>query len=464
MNSNWLPEIVKRSESGPYMKESDFDMAIARKVPKLVQEYGLKYDPNVLVPSDDDMANRLYQAGMDLFLEMGAYNMSTQRRVLFTQDEVEEAVALAPKNFTVGTGKDAKLMRHRGVESDIPCIIHSGPTGTPCSEKFHPFILESCTQEPLIDCLGAGSVSTYMGEKIIPGTPTEILGVQRDAVVAREATRKAGRPGMHINDVASPLTCAGKISTINPDWGMRPTDGLLVSQMVELKTDYDQLSRATRMKTVGMHIVDLMTPLVGGLGGGPQGTAIVTIACHLLGVMCYAASYHIYGHMHLLKSTDTDRMGLWVYSIGGQALALNSPILSINAIYTQAGLGTEEVLWEIAAASVASTVSGIHQGGVGATGGSTEDHTSGLENRFNARVSHSSLGMSRDDANGYVLAFLEHYEESHKNPPPGKPFSQIYTLDPLEPTDEWLDIYNRVSDAIVHIGLDIHNGWKKALR
>jgi methylamine---corrinoid protein Co-methyltransferase len=464
VNSNWLPEIVRRSESGPYMKEADFDMAIARKVPELVQKYGLEYDPNVLVPSDDDMANRLYQAGLELFLEMGAYNMSTQRRVMFSRDEVEHTVALAPKNFTVGTGKDARVMRHRGVESDIPCIIHSGPTGTPCSEKYHPYILESCAQEPLVDCLGSGSLSTYMGDKTIPGTPLEILGVQRDAVVAREAVRKAGRPGMHINDVASPLTCAGKISTINPEWGMRSTDGLLVSQMVELKTDYDQLSRAARMKSVGMHIVDLMTPLVGGLGGGPQGTAIVTVACHLLGVMCYSASYHIYGHMHLLNSTDTDRMGLWIYAIGGQALALNSPILSINAIYTQAGLGTEEVLWEIAAASVASTVSGIHQGGVGATGGSTEDHTSGLENRFNAQVSHSSLGMSRADANGYVLEFLSHYEETHKNPPPGKPFSQLYNLEPLEPTEEWLELYNRVSDAIVDIGLDIRNGWKQARR
>ncbi len=462
MNSNWLPEIVKRSESGPFMKEADFDMAIARSVPELIQEYGLSYDPEVLVPSDDDMATRLYQAGMDLFLEMGAYNMSTQRRVLFTRDEVEETVALAPKDFTVGTGKDALVMRKRGIESEIPCLIHSGPTGTPCSEQFHPFILESCAQEPLVDCLGGGSVSTYMGEMIIPGTPLEILGVQRDAAVAREATRKAGRPGMHINDVASPLTCAGKISTINPEWGMRPTDGLLVSQMVELKTDYDQLSRAARMRTVGMHIVDLMTPLVGGLGGGPQGTAIVTIACHLLGVMCYSAAYHVYGHMHLLESTDTDRMGLWVYSIGGQALALNSPIQSVNAIYTQAGLGTEEVLWEIAAASVASTVSGLHQGGVGATGGSKEDHTSGLENRFNAQVSHSSLGMTRQEANGYVLEFLQHYEESHKNPPAGKSFSQIYKLDPLEPTEEWLDIYNKVNDAIVGIGLDIRNKWKQA--
>lgn len=461
MHSNWLPEIVKRSETGPFIKESDFDLALAKRVPDLIKKYGLKYDPKVLVPSDDDMASRLYQAGMDLFLEMGAYNMSVQRRILFTRDEVEEAVALVPKSFTLGAGKDAVVMRYRGIESNIPCVIQSGPTGTPCSEKYHPLIVESCAQEPLVDCLGSGSVSTYQGQRIIPGTPLEILGVQRDAVVVREAARMAGRPGMHINDIASPLTCAGKISTINSDWGMRSTDALLVSQMVELKTNYDQLSRAAHMRTVGIHIVDLMTPLVGGLGGGAVGTAIVTVACHLLGVMLYDASYHVYGHMSLLESSDTDRMGLWGYSAGSQALALHTPIQSINAIYTRAGLGTEQVLWEIAAASVACTVSGLHQGGVGATGGSREDHTSGLENRFNAQVAHSSLGMSREEANGYVLEFLSHYEATRKNPPTGKPFAQLYNLDTLEPTEEWLELYNRVCDQIVAIGLDIRNKWKK---
>ena len=125
-------------------------------------------------------------------------------------------------------------------------------------------ILQSCAQEPLVDCLGAGSVSTYMGAQIIPGTPLEILGVHSDAAAAREAVRKAGRPGMHINDVAVPLTCAGKMAAINPDWGLRPSDGLLVSQMVELKTDYDQLSHAAQLQSAGLHIVDLMTPLVGG--------------------------------------------------------------------------------------------------------------------------------------------------------------------------------------------------------
>jgi methylamine--corrinoid protein Co-methyltransferase len=167
--------------------------------------------------------------------------------------------------------------------------------------------------------------------------------------------------------------------------------------------------------------------------------------------------------MHLLESTDTDRMGLWVYAIGGQALSRNSPMLSMTAIYTQAGLGTEEVLWEIAAGSVAASVSGLHHNGVGATGGSSEDHTSGLENRFNAEVAHACLGMDRDEANGYALEFLKRYEENHMaNPPKGKPFAELYDTDTLEPREEWLALYHKVRSEIIDMGLDLDGGWKRA--
>ena len=80
MRTDWISEIVERSENGPYMKESDFDLLIVRTVPKLVKKYGLQFDPNVLVPSDDDMADRLYQAGLELLATAGVYNQTTERR------------------------------------------------------------------------------------------------------------------------------------------------------------------------------------------------------------------------------------------------------------------------------------------------------------------------------------------------------------------------------------------------
>ncbi len=251
MHTNWLIEITKRAQSGPYMKESEFDLKVIKRIKELVKEKGIKYDPSVLCPADDDMADRVWEAGLQLFIEFGAYCQTTERCIRFTHDEVLDILSEVRNEITLGVGKDAVVMRHRGVEDAANrAIMHSGPTGLPCTERWHPLILQSCAQEPLVDCLGAGSVSTYFGEKIIPGTPLEILGARRDASVAREAVRMAGRPGMHINDVAVPLTCAGKMAACDPQAGLRPSDGILVSQMVELKTDFDQLSRVSRISTI----------------------------------------------------------------------------------------------------------------------------------------------------------------------------------------------------------------------
>jgi methylamine--corrinoid protein Co-methyltransferase len=461
MFSSRLAEIVERSNSGPYMEESEFEMALARRVSELVEEYGLEFDPQVLVPRDDDAADRLYQAGVDLFVDVGIYNQSTERCILFSRDEVEAMVAAAPSAVTLGEGKEAVVMRHREVESDIPCVVHSGPTGTPCSERYHALILQSCAQEPLVDCLGAGSVSTYMGHPIAPGTPLEILGARRDASVAREAVRKAGRPGMHVNDVAVSLTCAGKMAAIDPESGLRPSDALLVAQMVELKTDFDQLSRVAHLQNVGMHIVDLMTPLIGGLGGGAEGTAIVTIACHILGVVLYSASYHMMSHTHLRWVNNTDRMGLWMQALVGQALARNTPMVVLNDIYTVSGPGTAELLWECAAGAVVGTVCGTNQQGAGTTGGFKADHTTGLEARFIAEVAHAALDLSLEDANDYALEFLRHYEHTFDDPRRGHPFPEVYDEEALEPREEWLEIYHQVRDAIMGLGLDLDSGWRR---
>jgi methylamine---corrinoid protein Co-methyltransferase len=461
MQNNRLPLIVDRSENGPYIKETAYDLTLARKTVELVRKHGIHFDPQVIVPADDDMADRLYEAGLELFAEMGVYNQSTERRIRFSREEVETAVAAAPKAITLGMGKDAREMRHREVETTDPCIVHSGPTGTPSSERYHPLILHSCAQEPLVDCLGGGSVSTYMGQLIIPGSPTEILAVRKQAMVARQAALMAGRGGMGINDVAVPLTCSGKMAAFDPETGLRRCDSMLVAIIPELKTNYDQLSRVAFQQSIGMPIVNLMTPLIGGLGGGAEGTAVVTVASHIMGAVCYSVGYHDMGHMSLRWSHNTDRLGLWIYAIVGQAIARNTPMVTTNAIYTRNGLGTSEMLWEVAASAIACTPCGEHQMGIGTTGGKETDHTSGLEARFNAEVTHAVLGMKRQEANSYVLKCLEHFEHSLDHPVPGKPFPDLYNTDTIEPGQEWLEVYHQVRQKLIDLGLDMDGGWKK---
>jgi len=113
MQSNWLVEIMKRAQSGPYIKEKDFELALIKRIRKLVKEYGIKYDANTLVPADDDMADRVFEAGLQLFVEFGVYCQSTERQILFSRDEVVDLLSQARSSVVLGTGKDAVVMRHR---------------------------------------------------------------------------------------------------------------------------------------------------------------------------------------------------------------------------------------------------------------------------------------------------------------------------------------------------------------
>jgi methylamine--corrinoid protein Co-methyltransferase len=272
--------------------------------------------------------------------------------------------------------------------------------------------------------------------------------------VAREATRMAGRPGMHINDVAVPLTCAGKMAAYDPQAGLRSTDGILVSQMVEMKTDFDQLSRVAWLNNVGAIRVDLMTPLIGGLGGRAEGTAIVSVADHLLGVVLYDADYHMFSLTHLNYVNNTDPLGIWIQAMVGQALARNTPIICLNDIYVLSGPGTKELLYEVAAGAIVGTVSGFNMQGAGTTGGFKTDHTTGLEARMIAEVSRQATGWTREQASAVIPEIMQRYIGTLKEPNRGKPFPEVYNVDTIEPKQEWLDMYYEVKEDLAKLGLN----------
>lgn len=102
MMNNWLPEIVKRSETGPYIKEADFEMALIQRVRELVKKHGLKFDPQTPIPADDGMADRLWQAGLELFIDIGVYNQSTERRLMFSRGKSRSRSLPLPTGLSWG--------------------------------------------------------------------------------------------------------------------------------------------------------------------------------------------------------------------------------------------------------------------------------------------------------------------------------------------------------------------------
>ncbi|MEM2449736.1 MAG: monomethylamine:corrinoid methyltransferase [Candidatus Methanomethylicaceae archaeon] len=452
-----IDEITKRAFEGNYMEEKDFDILLMKKCRELVKEYDIKFNPNEIITTDDSMADDVFEAGFKLFLELGFYCQTTRRCIKFDESEIKYELKNLPESITIGEGKDAVKMYLRKIEDNKPPIIHSGPTGTLCSEgDIYIKTLRSYAQELVIDSIGAGTLATIDGFKIRKGTPQEFRAARILARWARQAITDAGRPGMHINDIAV-VSPEAKICALDPYNGIRKTDGLIVAQMVEVKTSFSHLSLVEHLMSYGCFIGNLMTPILGGYAGGPEGTAIVTIAEHLAGVLCYNAHYHYLSLTNVKNLNGTDRRGLWTISIVGQALARNTKIMSVFDCYCAAGPGTEILLREAAAGGVAATVSGLHLMGCGSCGGKLMDHATGLEARLLKEVGLASTGMKRENANDFLNKWIPLYEEwlDITKAPKGKTFQELYDLTVVKPKEEWMNIYNKIKEELKDFGIII---------
>ncbi|MGD0610853.1 MAG: monomethylamine:corrinoid methyltransferase [Anaerolineales bacterium] len=455
-----LLEIFQRSRSGKFMKEVEFDLMLAKRTQELVKEYKITFDAANVCPADDGMADRVFQAGLQLFCDIGAYHLDTQRVIRFSREEILDALRQAPDTLYLGEGRDMVIARHRGVEDPNPPWNLTGPAGQPCSEEFYLPLMISYAQEPYVHGIESGATLTYNGYDIMAGTMMEVKAVQRDCATAREAIRRVGKPGMHIGDCATGMTALGKMSASDPVHGLRPCDGRLVAQMCEMKTNDDQLSRVPHLLNYGSHIINLMTPLTGGVGGGPTGVSVVSVAETLLGVVCYFATYHYLSITHIKWTNNSDPWGMYVLAMTGQAMARNSHIVWTDDPFNVNGAGTVENLYETAGHAIIGSVCGYQEHGVGSTGGNVVDHHTGLEAGWQGEVGIAATrsGITREKANAIALKLLPLYKDTFNNPKLGKAFSELYDLKTITPKQEWQDCYRQAKDTLTKLGLEFTKG------
>ncbi|OYT51910.1 MAG: hypothetical protein B6U73_00955 [Desulfurococcales archaeon ex4484_204] len=446
-----------KSETGPYMEEREFDKLLVREVRSLVRSYGISYDPDEVVPSDNTLARDLWRAAYELVLRVGGYNMSTKRRLVFEEWEVKAALKNIPERIVIGCGEHARVMAHRGVEDPTEPLFETGPTGTVVSEDIYLETMISFAQEDFIDAVGSGSLATINGLEIKTGSPLEVMAATHIAAMNREALRKVGREGMHINDVAITTPWA-KMAAVNEGWGIRRCDSMLVAQMIELKTSNEHLALAEFMLRHGIVVSNLMTPIWGGYGGDSPGTAVISLAEHIFGALVYGALKHFLSLTHYLTLNNTSRETLWVISTVGQAIAMNSKLISLHDCYSTFGPGTKEILYESAAGAVTSSVSGLHGTGIGSAGGKYPDHETGIEGRLYGEVAKHSVRFSRRDANDIVKEILKRYEgrlRKLRGAVPGKSIRELYDLRSVRPSREWLSMYSNVRKELIDLGIPL---------
>ena len=451
-----LIDVLERAETGPMCFEKDFDTKIlVSNIQRVVKEYNIKYDPETLISSDDSKADDLWKAAWDLYLSVGTYCTSSYRRLLFNETEIKEALDSYVDTVELGCGKDARKWSARKVEdSKRPGCLFT-PVGVRCAEDVFAALAMCYMQEPLADGVSTPILEEIEGRPIGTGPPSEIQGATVHAMRVREAARRVGRPGLAIVGTGTALTDTAQIATSDPSWGARYTDIRLVPIVSELKINNDLLNKMLHFHQGGYLAATLSGPLSRGYVG-VEGTAVIGVASHIQGLMVNQGYFTCYFPTDIRNFGNTTREMLWLVSSCYQALARNTRLVSGSNGFAIAGPCTEMVMYEAAAHGITSAVSGASVLWEMSTASNKhKERTTPMEARMacESGIAATQMRMKRETANELVKDILKKYEDLIPKAPLGKTFRECYDVARKKPTQEYLDLYNKIKKELGDLGL-----------
>lgn len=447
-------EILERATKGPIMSSRDFDMKVLiPKVREVVQRYEIRYDPETPCPSDDDLADRIYQAALDLYADAGTYVIDTERVIQFSRKEIEEAIYEAPREAYFGEGPDRCVFKGRKPDdSEIPhCHVGSG---TDTTEDMALKMVEAYGRISKAKTVSIPSVTAFGRLKSAAGSPVETLAGISMMRIGREGLRRAGRPGMGIINHMS--SCVQGISTIaasNPEFGARPSDGWLIAPQAELKIDYSSLNQVAYLTSWGANIGQEAGPIMGGYAGGPEGTAVVTTAYCFHGILVARATYHLTYPVHITHVASTTPDMLFVVSASGQAVSRNVGVPYYALGYAAAGSATKQYFYEAAAYLLAIQSSGmgiedVHPNKAVVTNGALP-----IDSEFTCSLGHGMAGITRKDANQIIKKLIKIYSDGIKNPPKGRILDECYDIRTMKPDDDLRRTYDEAVRELGKVGI-----------
>jgi hypothetical protein len=448
--------MIERSKTGPHMEEDEFlPRLFTPTLKKLIKKYEIKYDSQTPVPTDENMADRIWQAAWDLVREVGVYNTDTHRMIRVSDDEIKEALYTGQNEYWVGSGKDAVLWKYRSIEDRRPpfCILSPDIT---CNEEYHQSLCMAYLKEPLLDGLCGPILEETFGHLIQSAGPTEISGCIQHIYNQRLAAKLVGRPGVFMVAVGTAEHDSGQIAVSDDNWGVRTTDARLVGSLTEFKTADTLLNRVIHYAQYGCYTGHLTGAIYGGWCGGPEGTAVTTVAYSLIGRVIHGAMFNQHFPFHLHWGSNTTRELLWGISMAGQAMSRNSRLLYTSNGFANAGPMTEMLFRETACHALVSTVTGWDLWEMASARNKYRNRATPLEARLGVEVGHAvaGQGMTREQANELALKLLAQYEDQAADAPMGSEYQECYDVAKAVPTQEHYDMYRRIKDELAQMGID----------
>ncbi len=449
-------DVLDRAMAGRHCSEKEFDMKVfVPKLRELISKYQIAYTPETPLPWDDDLADRVFQAGFELFRDVGCYCPESERIMRFSEEELLAALKNAPAETSLGEGRDQRILKARKPESNQPPFCYIGACGNAVSnEEIYASIMEACAAFlPLADAITAPSLASLNGRTVRAGTTLEVLAAIRATAMGHEALTRGGRPGLAIlNNIASAGSDTAKIA--GSQFGVRNTDTLTIGPTAELKISFQRFNEIAYALTRGVPILVDSAPILGGYCGGPEGVAVTNVAYHLLSIIAMRGNMHLTFPIHFNYGCTSTRDVTWATSVSSQAMSRNSHLPFFILSYAAAGPLTEMCYFETAETVTTSVVSGTSAiECMGVSKATTIDNFTPMESRLSSEVAHAVRGMTRKEANDIVLKLLEKYESNLSSPPLGQTYRDCWDIEKKAPSQEYAAFDARMKKELMELGI-----------
>ncbi len=449
-------DVYERVLKGPLMSEQDFDIKVfIPTLRRVVKEYGIEYDKENPVSNDDAAADNLFEAAVDFLSQVGVYCQDTNRVIQFSKEEILDAVREAPGKCFVGEGKDAGVFGMRKPDDRKIPWLHVGSGIVATSEELITNLIEGYASIAEVDSISISALDSIRGIPVMAGSPAELYAAIRGIKIGREALQRAGRPGLPIMNLIS--TAASAVTTIAasaPQFGLRPTDGWLVGAISEMKIDFGAMNKIAYLLNWGANVGAESSPILGGYCGGPAGTAVVSTAYILMGLVFHRGNYQLTFPVHFKHGCSTTRDVLWVVSASCQAASRNIPMPVIWLGYMSAGPNTRMYFYEAAAHLLCAVTSGAPSVQTPHPAKAVKvDGITPLEAKFGVEMGIAAAKLDREQANELVLRLLEKYESQIESPPGGSTYQECYDVTTGKPGETYLELYHEVKEELTTMGI-----------
>ena len=457
-------KIIARGEMGEPMTCKEFDMAVFRTAKKLARKYEIRFDPEQIVMSDDALIDRAFQAGVELLLTLGIFNIDSGKVIRVTEEEVYDAIHRNATMIPLGSGKDTIHLYRRSIEDPrLPVIV--GGCGNPVTDDIRYKLYLAYAMNPMIDYIEPVPPHQFMGMPVKAGTPFELQACLDNIALYRKACADAGFPGKPIKGKDG-VSAVADIATNREDYGYRKTDHSNVYFKPSLKTTYEDLNRAAQYTQYGSYVSSGGCAYIGGFCGDVEGAVLCCIAESVASMLVYNSVINAPCVMESLYPSQTTAKSLWGTNLAAAALSRHAPMPAVWGAYmSAAGPCTDMILYEIAVATIGTVIMGNNPFGCAPNQGVTLNYCTPMEPQFMGEVAYATTKLNRKQANEIVQQLMPKYMErlANRTPPKGKTFQELYDLQTLDPCQEYVELKDRIWEELEGMGLKRYR-WPRSQR